>query len=144
MFSINEYMKMNTTLLLMLDWTCACSGLFSSSLSFSSAVTLYVCSSLYLIILVYKTLLLKYSRCLSLTLLLSILLCDLESCFHFLNFCWFGRFRNIAGIMTDIGFEVLLCDTLPGKALGDCTKLISACCGQIAMQWLISKHFYNS
>lgn len=88
-------------------------------------------------ILVYQTLLLKKISLLPFTLITFSLLWDLESCSNFLNFSsfgWFGHFRNIAGITTDIGFEVLLCATLPGKALGDGTKLISACCGQIAMQ----------
>lgn len=63
---------------------------------------------------------------------LLLFLCDLES-----SRPSFGQrvsCRNIAGVKTDIGFEVLLCAALPGKALGDSTKLISACCGQIAMQ----------
>lgn len=63
---------------------------------------------------------------------LLLFLCDLESSLP--SFGRSGSCRNVAGVKTDTGFEVLLCAALPGKALGDSNKLISACCGQIAMQ----------
>lgn len=152
MFSINEYMKMNTTLLLMLDWTCAHSGLFSFFLSCCRFLCVQFSSSY---ILVYKMLLLKKKKKkknLAAHLCLSLVLHLFPSCLILNLVPVFFTFLVLAGVALSktllalwrTGFEVSLCATLPGKALGDGTKLISVCCGQIASQWLISKHFYNS